>query len=64
MQKDESTPVEGFTVTEMSALTPWRHAAQIKMKLKSDAATIGCVFLDVDDPSLLDFILVNENARW
>ena len=41
LQEEESTPVEGFTVTETSALTPLRHAAQSKMTLKSDAATFG-----------------------
>ncbi len=55
-QKDESAPVEGFTVTETSALTPFRHAAQSNMVLKSDAATFGRGFMYAT--SLLGFIRV------
>ncbi len=61
MQEGVSIPVAGFTVTETSALTPLRHAAQ--MKMKSDAATFGCVFLDVNGPPLPDFILVRQSGR-
>ena len=56
LQEDESAPVEGFTVTETSALTPFRQAAQSKMTLKSDAATFGRGFLY--DTSLPGFIRV------
>ena len=56
LQKDESAPVEGFTVTATSALTPLRHAAQSNMVLKSDAATFGRGFLY--DTSLPGFIRV------
>jgi hypothetical protein len=37
-QEVESTPEEGFTMTETSAaLTPWRHNAHSRMALMTDA---------------------------
>ena len=57
LQKDESKPVEGFTVTEMSAdLTPWRHDTQSRIEQVRDAVANGRVFRD--DASLLNFIPV------